>query len=231
MQYFITFLEGLISFISPCILPMLPIYLSYFAGTASENGNTGTGENAKSGKNDGVLVRALAFVVGFTVVFSLLGLFAGTLGVLLNKYRTAVNIVSGAIVVLLGLSFMEVIRIPFFNGVGKARKITGIFSAFLFGVVFSISLTPCVGAFLGSALMLASSSGGALKGMLLLLSYSLGMGIPFVLSAVLIDKLSVLFSAIKKHYRVINIVCGVFLIIVGIAMMFGVLNGILVLFS
>ena len=217
MQYLITFLEGIISFLSPCMLPMLPIYLSYFAGDADRQQKS--------------FVRALCFVLGFTLVFSLLGLFAGTLGSFLAKYRTVVNIVTGAIVILFGLSYLEVIRIPFFNGMQSGHKVTGAFSAFLFGVVYSVSLTPCVGAFLGSALMLASASGTALQGLLLLLVYSLGLGVPFLLSAVLIGRLGTLFSWIKRHYRVINLVCGVFLILVGIAMACGFLNRLLAVLS
>ena len=113
----------------------------------------------------------------------------------------------------------------------SGKEINGVFSAFIFGIIYSISLTPCVGAFLGSALMLASTSGTALKGTILLLLYSMGLGIPFILSAILIDKLNTAFNFIKKHYKVINTVCGAFLIVVGILMMFGVLNRLLALFS
>lgn len=217
MQYLITFLEGFISFISPCMLPMLPIYISYFAGGKDEKHKT--------------FFKALSFVVGFTVVFTSLGLFAGSLGAFLTKYQTAVNIVSGSLVVVFGLSYLEVIRLPFFKGMNNTRKINGIFSAFIFGVIYSISLTPCVGAFLGSALMLASTTGGALKGTLLLLVYSLGLGIPFVISAFLIDKMTGAIGFIKKHYKVINLICGIFLIVVGVMMMFGVLGYLLNLFS
>lgn len=217
MQYLITFLEGFISFISPCMLPMLPLYISYFAGNADKKHKT--------------LARALAFVLGFTVVFTLLGLFAGTLGQLLARYQTVVNIVSGALVVVFGLSYLDVIRLPMFKGMQGGRSINGVFSAFLFGVIYSVSLTPCVGAFLGSALMMASSAGGALTGTLLLLTYSLGLGVPFLVSAVLIDRLNAVFGAIRKHYRIVNIVCGVFLIAVGVLMMFGLLNALLSVFS
>lgn len=217
MEFIITFLEGVISFISPCMLPMLPIYISYFAGNADQKHN--------------VLLRVLGFVLGFTSVFTCLGLFAGTLGSFLSEYRTIVNIVCGIIVIIFGLSYLEVLHLPFFKGMSGGKKISSIFSAFLFGVVYSVSLTPCVGAFLGSALMLASTSGGALKGAALLLIYSLGLGVPFVFSAVLIDKLNVAFDWIKKHYRIINIVCGSFLIVVGILMMFGFMNALLSIFS
>lgn len=117
-----------------------------------------------------MIFKVIAFVVGFTVVFTALGLFSGTLGKLLSEYQAIINIVSGVIVILFGLSYLEVVRIPLFKGMHKGYKVTGIASAFLFGAIYSISLTPCVGAFLGSALMLASSAGGALKGATLLLT-------------------------------------------------------------
>lgn len=217
MQFIVTFLEGIISFISPCMLPMLPLYISYFAGNADKKHKT--------------FLRAFAFVAGFTAVFTLLGVFAGTLGAFLTKYQTAVNIVSGVIVIIFGLSYLEVIRLPFFKGMNMNKKISGVFSAFLFGIIYSVSLTPCVGAFLGSALMLASSSGGTLRGALLLLTYSLGIGVPFLLSAVLIDKLNSVFTFIKKHYKIINLICGIFLIITGILMAFGLMNAMLAFFS
>ena len=217
MNYIITFLEGIISFISPCMLPMLPIYVSYFAGQSKNDSN----------KNPKMIFKVIAFVVGFTVVFTALGLFSGTLGKLLSEYQAIINIVSGVIVILFGLSYLEVFHIPFFKGMNKGYKVTGIVSAFLFGAIYSISLTPCVGAFLGSALMLASSAGGALKGATLLLTYSLGLGIPFIFSAILLDKLSGAFTFIKKHYKVINLVSGILLIIVGLAMAFGLLNSLL----
>lgn len=216
MQYLITFLEGIISFISPCMLPMLPIYISYFAGST---------ESRQS-----VAGRAAAFVAGFTVVFTVLGLFAGTLGVFLSQHQTAVNLVTGTLVIVFGLSYLEVIRLPFFKGMQGGRRITGLFSAFLFGAVYSLSLTPCVGAFLGSALLLASASGGAMKGAALLLVYSLGLGIPFLLSAVLLDRLGGAFRFIKSHYKIINTVCGIFLIVVGVAMAAGWLSRLLTLF-
>jgi len=198
------------------MLPMLPVYISYFAGNADKKRHTA--------------LRASAFVLGFTVVFSLLGLFAGTMGVFLRRYQQVVNIVTGGIVILFGLSYLEVIRIPFFRGMGQGRQITGIFSAFLFGMIYSVSLTPCVGAFLGSALMMATTSGMALEGGLLLLVYSLGLGIPFLLSAVLIERLNATFTFIKSHYRVINLVCGIFLILVGVLMALGWMNRLLGLF-
>lgn len=217
MEFVITFLEGFISFISPCMLPMLPLYISYFAGGAD--------------KKHKVFLRAFSFILGFTVVFSLLGLFAGTLGAFLKEYKTVVNIVGGLLIVVFGLSYLEVIKLPFFKGMQSGRTANTVVSAFLFGIVYSVSLTPCIGAFLGSALALAGTSGTAVKGVLLLVTYSLGLGAPFLLSALLIEKLNTAFTFIKKHYRVINIVCGRFLILVGILMACGLMDAITAVFS
>ncbi len=220
MQYVIAFLEGIITFISPCLLPMLPIYISYFAG----GGERTTGKTLKG---------ALGFVTGFTVVFVILGALAGTVGSFLREYQTAVNIVSGLIVIVFGLNFLGVFNLNLFKGGHRAVNTdnTGFFSALLFGVVFSIGWTPCVGAFLGSALMLASQQGSVLVGTLMLLAYSLGLGVPFILSAVLIDKLKSAFDWIKRNYKVINIVSGSLLILIGILMAAGTLGRLLSLLS
>lgn len=216
MQYIIAFLEGMITFISPCLLPMLPIYISYFAGGGERTA-------AKT------LKGALGFVCGFTLVFVALGALAGTLGSFLRQYQTAVNIVSGLIVIFFGLNFLGVFKLNIFRGSRHAVNTAnmGFFSAFLFGLIFSVGWTPCVGAFLGSALMLASQQGRVLEGVLMLLAYSLGLGIPFVLSAVLIDYLKSAFTWIKKHYSVINAVSGSLLILIGILMATGVLGRLL----
>ena len=212
MQYIIAFLEGIITFISPCLLPMLPVYISYFAGGAEHNTKK-------------VIKNALAFILGFTVVFVALGALAGSLGKLLAEYKTAVNIITGIIVIFFGLNFLGVFKLNIFRGTKMANKENmGFFSALLFGIVFSIGWTPCVGAFLGSALMLAASQGQVLEGVLMLLAYSIGLGIPFLVSAVLIDKLKGAFNFIKRHYNVINIISGSLLVLIGILMATGVFD-------
>jgi cytochrome c-type biogenesis protein len=216
MQYLISFLEGIITFISPCLLPMLPIYISYFAGGGERN----TGKTLKG---------ALGFVTGFTVVFVAMGALAGTVGSFLRQYQTVVNILSGLIVIFFGLNFLGVFKLNLFRGSSRSVKTDnmGFFSAMVFGVIFSIGWTPCVGAFLGSALMLASQQGHVVEGMLMLLVYSLGLGIPFVLSAVLIDYLKSAFNWIKKNYQIINLVSGGFLVFVGILMATGTMGWLL----
>lgn len=216
MQYLVSFLEGIITFISPCLLPMLPVYLSYFAG-GGERGRRKT------------MTGALGFVLGFTVVFVALGALAGTLGSFLKTHQTAVNIISGLIVIFFGLNFLGVFHINLFKGSrgGMQKKELGFFSAVLFGVVFSIGWTPCVGAFLGSALMLASQQGQTLTGMMMLLCYALGLGIPFLLSALLIDKLKSTFDFIKRNYKIINTVSGILLVLIGVLMATGLFGRLL----
>lgn len=219
MQYFIAFLEGIITFISPCLLPMLPIYLTFFAG----------GSQRSTGKT---LSGALGFVLGFTAVFVALGALAGTVGSFLRSHQPIVDIVSGLIVIFFGLHFLGVFKLELFRGMGTHQpKSPGFFSCLLFGIIFSVGWTPCVGAFLGSALALASQQAHAGEGMLMLLTYSLGLGIPFVISAVLIDYLKSAFAWIKQHYRVINAVSGSLLILVGIFMATGLLGRLLTLLS
>ena len=220
MQYIISFLEGIITFISPCLLPMLPIYISYFAG----------GGERKTGKT---VTCALGFVSGFTVVFVAMGALAGTVGSFLKQYQTAVNIISGLVVIVFGLNFLGVFHLHLFKGSRQSVNIDNMsfFSAVLFGIIFSLGWTPCVGAFLGSALMLASQQGHVVEGMLMLLAYSLGLGIPFVLSAVLIDYLKSAFQWIKKHYKIINLISGSLLVLIGVLMATGMLGRWLTLLS
>ena len=220
MQYLISFLEGIITFISPCLLPMLPIYISYFAGGGERT-------TAKTLKN------ASGFVLGFSLVFVAMGALAGTLGSFLTRYQTWVNVIGGGIVILFGLNYMGILKLNLFRGSGRgvnAGEMTFL-SALLFGIVFSVGWTPCVGAFLGSALMLASQQGHVVEGMMMLLCYSLGLGIPFLMSAVLIDKLKSAFNWIKAHYDAVNKICGGALVLVGILMATGTLGRLLAVLS
>ena len=206
----LTFLEGLAAFLSPCTLPMIPVYAAYFSG--------GEGRRAPT------LARALAFVLAFALLFVAMGAFAGSVGRLLSAHRMAVRIACGGLMVALGLGYLGLFRLPFAGG-GRARPITGIVSAFLFGLAFALSLTPCVGAFLASALLQAAAEGTVLRGTLLLLAYSVGLGIPFVLSALLIQHLKGAFSIIKAHYGTINAICGGLLIASGVVLAAGELTG------
>lgn len=222
MEYLISFLEGIITFVSPCLLPMLPIYLSYFAGEEPE------------AKQRRTLLHAFGFITGFTLVFVALGAFAGSLGSLLTRYKTIVNLITGAVVFVFGLNFLGIFQIKALNQTKKAKtKVQphNFISSLLFGVVFSIGWTPCVGAFLGSALMLASQQGSVVKGTILLLVYSMGLGVPFLLSALLIERLKRTFAWVKRNYRVVTMISGALLVLVGILMMTGLMDRILSLLS
>ena len=220
MQYAIAFLECVITFISPCLLPMLPIYLSYFAGGGARSTSK-------------TLRCALGFVVGFSVVFVAMGALAGSIGSFLSAQRRVVDLLCGAVVVIFGLNYLGVLNLNLFSGSRRqVRKDNMTFlSALVFGLVFALGWTPCVGAFLGSALMLASQQGHTAQGMAMLLAYSLGLGIPFLLSAVLIDSLKGAFGWIKAHYRLINTVCGLLLVAIGLLMMSGWMNRLLAVLS
>ena len=220
MAYLVTFLEGVVTFISPCLLPLLPVYIAYFAGGVDKDGTGGAGPKH-------TLASALCFVAGFTVLFTAMGAFAGSVGGFFRSNQAVLNVVCGAIVVFFGLHFADVLKIP---ALQKTLRLEtnhpprGPASSLLFGVVFAIGWTPCVGAFLGSALSLAAATGSTLQGVALLVCYSLGLGVPFVVSAVLIDQLEGAFSWVKRHYRIINLVCGVLLVVVGVLMATGQLG-------
>ncbi|HEY5523991.1 MAG TPA: cytochrome c biogenesis CcdA family protein [Clostridium sp.] len=220
MEYFLLFLEGIITFISPCILPMLPLYVSYFVG---ENEN-----EAKSKYN--ALINSLGFVLGFTIIFTLLGTLAGTFGSFIKEQSVVINILGGFVVVLFGVNYMGIFRIPFLERSLKMNaeiKTFKFLSSVLFGMIFSIGWTPCVGTFLGTALMIAVNSQDILKGAIMLLIYSIGLGIPFVICAILIDKLKGTFIFIKRNYKAINRISGIILVIIGISIMTGYLNKVL----
>lgn len=210
MQYVITFAEGMLTFISPCLLPMIPIYVSYFAGGGER-------------KPAAALKCAAGFVLGFTVVFVLLGALAGTVGSFVAEHGRAVDIVTGLVVVFFGLIYLEVINLNLFRGIKHSvdTNSLGFVSAMIFGAVFSVGWTPCTGAFLGSALMLASQQGHVASGILMLLAYSAGLGLPFILSAVLIERMKSAFELIRRNYRLINRVCGALLIVMGVLMITG----------
>lgn len=219
MPYIIAFLEGIITFVSPCLLPMLPLYISYFAGGKEQHTRT-------------ILKNALGFILGFTTVFVLLGTLAGTFGRLVKEHTVTLNLITGGIVIVFGLYYLGVFRLPLFKGIPFTKTDhLGFVSSVLFGMVFSIGWTPCVGAFLGSALMMAANGAHVLQGTIMLLLYSLGLGIPFFLSALLIDKLKGAFTFIKTHYRVINIVSGLLLILIGILMATGAFGRLMTLLS
>lgn len=210
LQYIITFIEGMVSFLSPCMLPLLPLYISYFSGE-------------KKGKA-ATFVTTAFFITGFAAVFCILGLFAGAIGELLHKFHGVIDVICGVVIAVLGLSIIGVIKLPHVKIIHLSKKVNGRFSSFLFGVFFSISHAPCMGAWLGAALVTASASGDTLSGVLLMFFYSLGLGVPFLASALLIDRLSGLLTAVNKNHKTVSLVCGILLILLGVLMATGVFH-------
>lgn len=210
MEYLFTFLEGIASFISPCLLPMLPIYISYFMGK-EEN------------KTKQAIINSIGFVLGFTIVFMVLGIFASKVGSLVSTNIKYIKIVFGMIIIFLGLNYMEIFNIKFLNkskGMNVKTDKLNFFKTMLFGILFSMTWTPCIGTFLSSALLLIAKQQDLLKGIILMGIYSIGLGVPFVISVILIDKLKTVFDFIKKHYDIIKKISGAILIIMGIYIMF-----------
>lgn len=200
---------------------MLPVYALYFAGEQEERGKAT------------VLKNALFFALGFTVVFTLMGALAGVIGSFLVRYQRVLDIITGAVVVFFGLSFIGLFELKFMKAmhIDLGERKAGPASSFLFGLVFSLAWTPCVGAFLGSALMLASQQGSVLLGTALLLSYSLGLAIPFVIFAFFIGKLRKVITAVSRRGKLINIVAGALLVVFGVLMMTGLFNKLLAAIS
>jgi len=219
MLYALTFLEGILTFISPCLLPLLPVFVSYFAGISADEHDSDLRKRRRR-----ILVSALSFMAGFTLIFVLLGVAAASLGAAVIQHQTIVNIVAGSIVILFGLGYMGLFRIPQIQIGQLDTKFSGKkdgLKSFFFGIVFSVGWTPCISAFLGSALLLAGASGTWYMGALLLLFYSLGLGLPLVISALLIDSLQDVFSFIKRNYRIITRISGIILILMGLLIMSG----------
>lgn len=209
MEFLIIFIEGVASFLSPCVLPMLPMYVSYFAGQDKDLKRT--------------IINSLGFVLGFTIIFVLLGIFASTLGKLITANSRYINIIFGIIIIIFGMHYMGILNIKILNkskGIQKNKDKLSFFSAIVFGMIFSICWTPCVGVFLSSALMMSATSENILKGGLMLFIYSIGLGIPFVLTSIFLEKLKNTFNNIKKHYSIINKIAGVILILSGIIIIF-----------
>lgn len=207
-------LAGLLSFFSPCVLPLLPVYLSFISGVGVER---------LGGQRRRLLGASLLFVAGFTVIFVLMGAGAGGVGRLLVRYRQELRIVAGAFIALSGLVMAGVIRLPK-PAMKIAPRHAGAGGAFLTGAALAIGWTPCVGYVLGAILTLAASSQSVRSGSLLLFAYSVGLGAPFVLAALVFDWMSVRLSFVKRHYRGVQVTAGVLLVVFGVLLMLGVLE-------
>jgi len=212
-SYLLTFIEGILTFISPCILPMIPVYLFYMAGISGKGDESGIEHRGR------LIINALGFVAGFTLVFVALGAAATAIGHFLRHNIDIFRKIGGIVIIIFGLNFLGLFKLNFLNTEKRFNysfKQLKFFSSVIFGAVFGFGWTPCLGPFLGTALITAGNSKTMLQGITLLLLYSAGLGIPFVVAAVLFEKLKDILYKLQKHYRIISIVSGIVLILAGI---------------
>ena len=213
---FFSLFMGLISFASPCILPLIPSYVSYITGISYDEL---VDRESRSKNLNRTLLHSLAFVLGFTVIFVLLGATASLAGNVLSQHLDAIRIVGGVLVIIMGVFVMDVVNIPFLQREARLQfknRPAGYVGTLLVGMIFGAGWTPCTGPFLGSVLALAMETATLGRGMALLTLYSLGLGIPFILSALAISAFLSSFNKLKRHFRAVKITSGVVLIIMGI---------------
>jgi len=214
------FLGGIFSFISPCVLPLIPIYISYISGISLE-------ELMERGKTLPVLLNSLFFVLGFTVVFVFYGASATFIGNLISEYKFILSKIGGIIIIIFGIHLTGLFRLKFLDYERKLNlksEKTSYISSFIMGFAFSFGWTPCIGPILASIIVLAASKETLFKGIILLFTYSLGLGIPFILSGIFINYFFKAFSKIKRHFRKIEIIAGILLIILGIFVFFDIIQ-------
>ncbi len=211
------FVFGLLSFVSPCVLPIIPGYISFISGHTLDDL---TGNNRSAAR--AVFINSLVFILGFTLVFVLMGAAATSIGKLLNDNLNLISKVAGAIIIIFGLHMIGIFKIGFLNYEKRfhlQEKKLGILGSFTVGAAFAFGWTPCIGPVLAGILAIASQQETIWQGILLLFVYSLGLGIPFLLTAISINKFFNVFNRIKRHFHTIEVVGGMMLVGVGILMM------------
>ncbi len=213
------FLAGLISFLSPCVLPLIPGYLSLVTKLSYDELSS---DRKKTNKITGILFPTVLFGLGFTTVFVSLGVSASLIGQVLRTYKEVLLSISGITIILLGLFTTGIIKVPQLLGekrINVQNDPLGLLGIFLFGALFGFAWTPCIGPILATILIYASTEASALKGGQLLLIYSLGLGTPFIITGVAFSKALTTFKFIKKHYIYYKYVVGITLVSVGLLML------------
>jgi cytochrome c-type biogenesis protein len=221
VSYWTAFIAGLLSFISPCVLPLVPAYLANLAGASAID----TGEERKIWPT---FLHSVAFVLGFSILFILMGASAGLIGSVITQYAETLRIVSGIVVIIFGIFLIAATKIPWLNYEKRMHlqgaRNPGYLRSLLIGAAFAVGWTPCIGPILGSILFIASYTQETTKGALLLAVYSLGLGIPFLIIGVAWSYIVPFWKGITRHLGLISIISGILLIIVGILMLIGQLT-------
>ena len=227
MNLVIAFIGGIITFVSPCVLPLIPIYIAYITGISVKD--------LKDSKSEKPLVRilmnSLFFVLGFTIIFSTLAALFYIFVQALGNYKIWFNRIAGAIIIIFGLHIIGIFKIKFLNFEAKFKtevKKTGLIPSFLMGAAFGAGWTPCIGPILSGILFTGANSTNPWTAVTMLIVYSLGLGIPFILTGLLTNRLIMVFNVIKRNYRIIEIISGIFLVLLGLMLVFdwmGTLSG------
>lgn len=218
----VALLAGVLSFLSPCVLPIVPPYLAYMGGISMPDLRAGQGAARQR-----ILLPALFFVLGLSTVFLFLGFAASAFGALFLQYQTVLAQVSGGMVIVLGLHFLGLYRIPLLDR--EARLDAGdrggsALGAYVLGLAFAFGWTPCIGPQLGAILSLAANEASLSRGTALLAVYALGLGLPFLLAALFIERAMGVMARLKRHMRLIERAMGLLLVVVGLALITGALS-------
>lgn len=218
-------LAGLLSFVSPCVLPLIPGYLSFISGVSVEELMS---KERAGGNYRKLLLNTIFFVLGFSLVFILLGLGASGIGNFMQRHLGIFNKVAGVIVFLFGLHVTGLLRIKALNYEKRfhltGQKKRGVFGSAVIGVAFGFGWTPCIGPILGTILIIAAQQNSLAEGAGLLVAYSAGLGVPFILTALLFNYLIGTFGFIKRHFHAVEIISGGLLMLVGVLMFFDLLG-------
>ncbi|MBI5322343.1 cytochrome c biogenesis protein CcdA [Bradyrhizobium sp.] len=218
-------LAGLISFLSPCVLPLVPPYLVYLTGATIEH--VANDESVQASRR-AVMSSALMFVLGFSTVFVALGASASLVGGLIRAWSAELSILAGIIIIIMGLHFLGLTRIGFLMREGRLPipKPVGLWGAYVMGLAFAFGWTPCIGPILAAILSVAAAEATVAKGAMLLAVYSAGLGIPFLLAAFAVEQFSELFMRMKKHLARVEHAMGVLMVITGVAFLTGAISNV-----
>ena len=220
----IAFGTGLVSFFTPCVLPLIPGYICFITGLSLDELRGNIGQKRAAQNLNKTLWQTILFVLGFSVVFVSLGATASLLSGFISTYETIIRIIGGCIIIILGLHVAGIFTI---KGLEYEKKLhlrskpANMFGAFVVGIVFALGWTPCIGPFLGGMLCLAGVQDTLLRGMMLLSAYSLGLGIPFILTGLALNVFFNVFDKIKKYLKTITIISGLLLIVIGVLVIIG----------
>src|SRR6516162_3185310 len=219
------FIAGIVSFLSPCVLPLVPPYLVYLTGATIEHV---ANEETMSSSRRAVMTSAVMFVLGFSTVFVALGASASLIGSLIREWSAELSIIAGIVIIVMGLHFLGLTRIGLLMREGRLPipKPVGLWGAYVMGLAFAFGWTPCIGPILAAILSIAAAEATVAKGAGLLAVYSAGLGIPFLIAAFMVEQFSSLFARMKRHLVNVERAMGILMIITGIAFLTGAISGV-----